>query len=188
MTTALLLSACSNIPEKLAVPDGTNLANYSTENVIEGEQARWGGIIAKVENLPNKTRLEIVNFDLRNSLRPKQSNETKGRFRVYSDQLLDPMIYKVGKSITVLGVISAREQGKIGEHEYAFPVLQAKGIQLWKNIEQYNVQMLSDPFWDSPYLYPPFYPNYRRSTVIVTKQNGQMKTPSIPKNNTRRLK
>jgi outer membrane lipoprotein len=98
------------------------------------------------------------------------------------------MIYKVGKSITVLGSVLTSEQGKIGEHEYTFPVLQAKGIKLWKNVEKYNVQTLSDPYWDSPYLYSPFYPNYRRSTVIVTKQSGAVKTPASTKNNTQRLK
>ncbi|XQW83778.1 Slp family lipoprotein [Thalassotalea piscium] len=181
---ASILSACSNIPDKLQVAETTRLVPFesvkaeTTANI--GSSARWGGVIAKVTNNADNSMLEIVNFPLTTSARPKQKDETLGRFRVYFSGLLDPLIYKEGRSITALGTISAPEKGKIGEHEYLYPVLKAGYVHLWKNIQQVDVNIINSGYWGSSMYYnEPRY--YRRPTVIRSSNTPQSKSQSPSK-------
>lgn len=157
-----MLSGCATIPTKLQVADNTNLASFaqvrSNAESAQGEQARWGGVIAKVTNNVDNTMLEVVHFPLTASSRPKQKDSTEGRFRVYYSGLLDPVIYKEGRSITALGQVAPLEDGKIGEHEYQYPVMKANTVHLWKEIKQIDVRISRDPFW-----YTPSYWHYPRS-------------------------
>lgn len=176
----LIIGGCAVVPEALQVPENKALTNFSmvraNSNAEQGNLARWGGVIAKVTNNANNSMLEVVHFPLKSSTRPKQGNETQGRFRVYFSGLLDPMIYKVGRSITALGDIATSEQDKIGEHEYTFPVLKASHIHLWKDIQQIDVSVTQDPFWSSPsYWRYPSYPYYPKRVVIRKPQKPAKK-------------
>ena len=170
----LLITGCSTIPKPLQTADEAFLVNYqqakSEQNANVGLPARWGGIIAKVENLPTSTRIEVVNLDLSSSTRPINKQETLGRFRLYYDGLLDPVIYKQGKSITAIGEIAQIEAGKIGEADYQFPVLKAKKVHLWKDIQKVDIRVTHQPFWYMPPYYGYHSPYSRR--VVVTKSGG----------------
>ncbi|GAA5140104.1 Slp family lipoprotein [Thalassotalea piscium] len=177
------LGACSNIPEKLSVADTTRLIPFESAKAEQeaniGNSARWGGVIAKVTNNADNSMLEIVNFPLTSSARPKPKDETLGRFRVYYNGLLDPVIYKVGRSITALGTISAPEQGKIGEHEYLFPIIKASNVHLWKNIEKVDVNLTHSGHWGSTMYGQPFYPyTYYQRPIVIKRSHAQQKQPS----------
>ena len=174
LIATLVISGCSSVPKSLQVPENTTLTKFSQvrENAAnaQGNLARWGGVIAKVVNNADNTMIEVVHFPLKSSSRPKQGNETQGRFRAYFSGLLDPVIYKEGKSITALGHVSTSEQGKIGEHEYTYPALKASEIHLWKDIQPIDVQVTHNPFWYSPSYW--HYPRtYYPRTVIVRKSS-----------------
>jgi len=170
-----VLSACSTVPQSLQVAEHDKLTAFADVRAsiqsnqspsVQGQLARWGGVIAKVTNNANDTMLEIVNFPLTGSSRPKQKDETQGRFRVYYAGLLDPVIYKEGRSITALGVVSTAEAGKIGEHEYLYPVLKASAVHLWKDIKQIDVRITHNPFWHTPSYWHYPSPIYHQPVVI----------------------
>ncbi|WP_448547805.1 Slp family lipoprotein [Thalassotalea fusca] len=171
------LTACSTLPDKLQTVEGETLALYAqTDSQYHknlGKQARWGGVIADVTNLKDKTMLEIVYFPLASSGRPKVKNETEGRFRAYFNGFLDPMVYKKGKSVTVLGRVQEKVSGTIGEHEYQYPVLASTYVHLWKEIQQVDVRIQHQPLWFSPYHWHHPYPYVR--TPVIIKSSGQTK-------------
>ncbi|WP_281558978.1 Slp family lipoprotein [Thalassomonas sp. RHCl1] len=175
--SALVLTACSAIPEKLQLAPDTPLTNYKDALAVSYSdavaQARWGGVIAKVDNLKDSTRIEVVHFELSPSTRPKQKDETLGRFRVYYPGLLDPMIYKKGKSITVVGNIAAPESGTIGEHPYQYPVVKADAVHLWKDIQQADVMLVQNPFWHTPSYWHHYNPYGHHPVVIRRSSNGK---------------
>jgi len=178
----LVISGCSTIPEKLRVSDNAPLVAFADvraePNVNTGLTARWGGVIAKVEVQKQRTLVEVVNFKLSSRAKPIQANETQGRFRFYKQGLLDPVIYKVGKSITVLGTVANSEQGKIGEQTYLYPVLNAEQVQLWKKTQRVNVNLTQQPFWYTP-SYWNYYPTYPYSSVIIHRNgSNKMKKPA----------
>lgn len=172
----LVLAGCANVPESIQVDDNVALSNYQQVSADpEGNVnniVRWGGVIAKVENLPEATLVEVVHYPLRSYGRPVVSSESIGRFRVYVDGFLDPMVIEQGRSITFTGNIVGSEEGVIGEHEYVFPTLQSQGYHLWKNIDR--VEVSSIHFWPH-HTYWGFGLNYRpfHQRVIIRSGNRQ---------------
>lgn len=181
------MAGCASIPEKLQVDDNAPLINFADvraqPNVNTGLTARWGGVIAKVEVQKQRTMVEVVNFKLSGRAKPIQADETQGRFRFYQQGLLDPVIYKEGKSITVVGTVVNSEQGKIGEQDYLYPVLNAEKIQLWKNRQRVDVKLTQQPFFYTP-SYWNYYPTYPYGSVII-QRNGSNKPSSTPAPNKR---
>ena len=180
LSSALVLSACVHVPEKLRVDEGQVLTNFTAVKEsaanTHGQQARWGGVIAGVTNNQDNTMLEIVHFDLKSSTRPSVKDETKGRFRVYYDGLLDPVIYKKGRSITALGVVQGEEAGKIGEHDYQYPVLKANYVHLWKEVKEVDVRVNHYPHWYTPSLWYYPRPYYYRTYPVSVRSAGKGKS------------
>jgi outer membrane lipoprotein len=152
------LSACSSLPEELNATTEQVLTDYKAFAESQGQvnnDVRLGGIIAKVDNFKDKTRIEIVNLPISPSGQPDINEEPTGRFAVYFDGYLEPVAFSQGRLVTVVGQSAGEEEGKIGEHEYIFPVINGHGNRLWK-IEE-RVRM-----YDTPnYFYPCYSINCR---------------------------
>lgn len=162
---AALLSACSTVPETV----GFEQQNTSFVRVAQapeafvGNQVRWGGVVARVENLEQDTLVEIVNLPLDSRARPLGNANTAGRFIARVQGFLDPMIYKQGKEITVVGILNDPMPGQIGQHRVDFPVVDSTGHHLWeKRPARVYVSTYStwDPFWFGSIGYRWRYPYY----------------------------
>ncbi|WP_286235232.1 Slp family lipoprotein [Thalassotalea sediminis] len=179
---ALVMSGCVHVPEKLTVSENTNLTNFEqakrADSNLKGQQARWGGVIAKVTNQSENTIIEVVHFDLKPSMRPKVKDETKGRFKVIYPGLLDPVIFKEGRSITAIGQVGILSSGKIGEHDYQYPTLMADYVHLWKEVKQVDVRVEHYPHWYAPSLWYYSRPYYHRP--VYRRVNGPTK-PKVQK-------
>jgi outer membrane lipoprotein len=182
---SLVVSGCVHVPESLRVDEGTPLTNFSdvrdNNDAHIGDQARWGGVIAKIENKADNTLLEVVHFQLSPSTRPQQKDQTQGRFRIYYQGFLDPVIFKEGRSITAVGHIAGKEAGKIGEHEYEYPVLKSKSVHLWKEIKQVDVKVTHQPMWYTPSLW--YLPrSHHRSPIYYPILKNAKSASSTTKN------
>lgn len=150
LCAAILLSACSSLPDNLKTENPNLVTDYQTWQAMPEQpaQLRLGGIIAQVTNLAQQTRIEVVNLPIGSSAKPDIKQEAQGRFVVYVDGFADPVTLAEGRLISVLGESQGREQAKVGEYDYDFPVMKASGYHLWR-IEE-SVIMYD---FDS-YLYP----------------------------------
>ncbi|WP_319536487.1 Slp family lipoprotein [uncultured Vibrio sp.] len=152
------LSACSSLPEELNATTEQVLTDYKTFAESEGvasQDVRLGGIIAKVDNLKDKTRVEIVNLPISESGKPDISQDPEGRFAVYFDGYVEPVAFSQGRLVTVVGKSAGEEAGKIGEHEYIFPLIKGQGYRLWTIEERVRT-------YDTPlFLYPCYSINCR---------------------------
>ncbi|SIS41126.1 Slp family lipoprotein [Neptunomonas antarctica] len=149
-----LMVGCSGVPEQLQVPETTPLTSYESarnypadahadsQTVEFQSMARWGGVIASTENREGMTQLEVVQFALNSNSRPNVTDNSAGRFRVKINQFLDPMIYKEGRELTILGSISSSEKGYIGEQPYLFPVLLSQKLYLWQPEKQIETRYI----------------------------------------------
>lgn len=119
---------------------------------------RWGGVIARVDNQREKTELEIVEQPLDGRGRPVADDDSAGRFLAQIPGFLDPAIYAVGRSITVVGLLTGTMPGRVGDYHDTFPVVTVDYHRLWPKRRVPEVIYVPDPYW-----YGPVYPwGYRR--------------------------
>ena len=102
--------------------------------------------------LKNQTKVEVLNQTVAYfSAKPMIDSHSNGRFIAYLNGFVDPENLK-DQYITVAGVLSGKEPGKIDQADYSYPVVQAHQYRLWKLVQEYYY----DP--DDMYDYGPFYP------------------------------
>lgn len=176
MSIFLVAGCASRFPEPIRT-DSEQLVPFDqalqNPEQYQGGTARWGGVIAAIDNRDDQTRLEVVNFRLNSYGRPITNDETPGRFVIYLDHFVDPEVYKPGRAVTALGTFAEVEEGAIGEYVYLFPVLQASGIELWQERSNQSGRV-SFGYYDpmsvwyrqgiygvGPYRYHPYYYPYR---------------------------
>lgn len=165
---ALLLVGCSTFPEKIQVEDKSVLVSYedasSKAEQVKGKMLRWGGAIAKIENKADSTLLEVVYFPLTSYGKPIAGDESMGRFRIYVNGFMDPMIYQVGRLMTFTGQLNGLEDGLVGEQKYVFPVVQSEAYYLWKDVQNINVTGVH--LWHQDYWYGHYPRSYNRRFYI----------------------
>lgn len=128
--TALLVSACSTIPEQLRggytplIPENTTDKDLNTP-------VRWGGVVLETRPEADHTCFEILSRQLQKSMRPENSKQTGGRFIACKPGFFDPEVFEKGREVTLTGKIIYMDIRKVGEYDYHFPVVDIEFMSLW---------------------------------------------------------
>ena len=141
MLLTLGLAACVSVPESLQSPV-TNMVTYEQavmDNVSSGTAARWGGVVASVENTPEHSIIEIVHYPLKANGRPNLRQASIGRFKAVFDGFIDPMVFKKDRVVSVLGALAQPMNGMVGEQPYTYPSLQVSGYHLWEDVQDVDI-------------------------------------------------
>jgi len=131
----LLVAACATTPKF----NDLEAVNKSVQpamvvNAVDkykGERVLWGGIIINSINLKTGTQLEILAQPLNSHYKPKAEQRNSGRFLIFYNGYLETVDYAPGRLLTVVGTVTGLKQGKVGEAEYTYPVIQADQLYLW---------------------------------------------------------
>lgn len=150
---AAALIGCASTPETIpepaaGSPDPAQVRSHPER--YNGEQVRWGGTIAGVENREDTTLIEVVARELDSRGRPRASDRSPGRFLAVVDGFLDPAIYAADRSLTVTGTVAGTTVRPVGEHDYTYIRVEVTGHHLWP-------RELSADYADRRYRYPPPY-------------------------------
>jgi len=153
LAALISLQACSHVPQQLR--DGPPVSPTPVEvraDIVQhiGTTVRWGGTIAKIDNQPTNSLLELVSRPLSSSGRPQETDASNGRFLVLIEGFLDPIVYAAGRELTVIGQVQGLEQRTIGEYRYNYPMLHAQQYYLW----QPRQSLQPDPFYYPAYPWP----------------------------------
>ncbi len=200
VAAGLVLSACSTVPNDIGgtVDSTLTIARVRAEpSLAQGQLVRWGGLVARVQNRENQTWIEIVEKPLGSYGQPVDANITNGRFIAIFDRFLDPMIFQIGREITVMGSVQPPVDGKIDEQPYSYVVVSASGYHLWQPRQDRHhddMILLHRSYWD-PWWYRPVYihhhhhprpstpnvvPPQPNSTFPVTGPRPARPTPENP--------
>ncbi len=123
-----------------------------------------GGVIAKTTITQEGSLIEAlyVPVDSRGYL--KSLSTRNGRFlAIYrSKELLDPVIFREQREVTLAGELIGSRSGKIDEMDYVYPLFEIKEIYLWREKKEYDRPRYPPysyypPYYRSRY-YDPFYP------------------------------
>lgn len=96
-----------------------------------GERVRWGGELVSTTPQADQTCFEVLSKPLDKQARPRDGDESFGRFVACSPGFYDPAIYAAGRDVTVVGVVQPVSAGKVGEADYSFAKVTADTVYLW---------------------------------------------------------
>lgn len=128
---ALLLAGCASGPLKT---EGVSqlTPDEATDSGSVGETVLWGGVIVSATNLSERTRLEIVSYPLdQYTQRPKTDDEPGKRVLAYKPGYLETAEYGRGRRVTLRGVVTGTEEGRVGEAPYTYPTVEIESLELW---------------------------------------------------------
>jgi outer membrane lipoprotein len=128
------LVACASTPERCRKPIGerglTPAVAVEREDAI-GQAITWGGTLVSSRNLQDSTELEVLAFPLDGCGRPRSEDDPLGRFIIRRLGYLETADLRPGRDITASGRIIATSEGRIGDAEYRFPVLEDANPRIW---------------------------------------------------------
>jgi outer membrane lipoprotein len=135
---SLMVMGCSSLPKELNAKSEQVVTDYQewVDIVPDGGDVRLGGVIAKVTNLQDKTRVEVVNLPISSNGKPDINSEPKGRFVAYIDGYVEPLSFSEGRLVTFVGTSNGTEDGTIGDFPYTFPVMNVYNQRLWQITER----------------------------------------------------
>lgn len=171
LVAVALLAGCASYPASISVPEPEQQPGFkevqANHTQYQGQTMVWGGQIVAVTNKDQSTLLEVLQMPLWDTGKPRTERDlVGGRFHAKVPYFIDPEVYAQGRLVSIRGTFSGIESGKIGDHEYNFPVLEVTGIELWPKQEDPEVVYFMDyGFWGPP---PP------RSRIMIS-------TPIVPR-------
>ena len=152
---AALGAGCATVaqPPSDAPVARVDVADVQRAPPVEPVAVRWGGTIASVTNADAETTvLEIVARPLGASGRPRHVDASPGRFVAEVDGFLDPEIVRAGRDVTVTGTVADLRDGRVGDAEYRFPVVEVEAWRYWKPA----ARTVAHPGPYGPYAYGPY--------------------------------
>ena len=130
------LAACTQaIPEESLKKVDPNLSFQmliKDPESYQGKNILVGGQILGTTVREGETWVEVLQKPLDWEHKPKDTDESFGRFLIRFESFADPAIYTAGKKITVLGEVLGKKVQPLREMDYAYPVLIPRDHHLWK--------------------------------------------------------
>lgn len=102
-----------------------------------GETVLVGGRILDIRTSEESSEIMVLQMPLDHWNAPIDEDRSEGRFLVFMDRFLDPVLYNKGKLMSMVGVVRGSEIRAIGQYEYNFPTIDAVEIKLWLQDDTY---------------------------------------------------
>ncbi len=130
-------------------------------DTYRGKIILWSGVIIESINTKEGTLIEVLQKPANRRGRPKDVDNSEGRFLVLCPDYLDVAIYSQGRKITVAGEIKGKRTHSLGEIQYTYPLIFSKEIYLWPEEKEvtYPYAYPYYYYWPHPF-YPYWYPWY----------------------------
>ena len=129
---AIVLGGCASAPDACRAPVGGDLTpRAAAAETAIGRPVTWGGTLVDARNLADATELEILAYPLDDCGRPRTGQEPLGRFIALRPGYLETADLRPGREVTASGRLIAPRDGRIGETEYSFPVVEDANPKVW---------------------------------------------------------
>ena len=129
-----LLTACAPAPIYKADASIVTAAPSAVTAAPErytGREVIWGGRIVGVHNFPDHSEIEVLGYPLDSSQRPQLDQTAGGRFIALMPGYVESMDYPAGAPMTLQGRVQGTRTGKVGEADYAFPLVRVEQSHRW---------------------------------------------------------
>ena len=131
-----ILGGCTHVMSETGLATVDRSITYAdikkNPEALAGKNVLVGGIIAENSSNGDVMQLEVAQLELLDNGVPDESSRSAGRFLAVSGELLDPLFYRPGTLITLIGEIKGQKVQKLGSNDYRYPLLSAKEIRLFR--------------------------------------------------------
>ena len=124
-------------------------------DIYKGKTVLWCGVIISSVNLKEGTMIEVLQKPADMEGKPKDVDESEGRFLALYPGYLDVAIYSQGRKVTVAGEVRGKKIQRLGEIEYSYPLIRVKEIHLWP-MEKKERAYYTCPYWHYPWWHYPY--------------------------------
>jgi outer membrane lipoprotein len=151
-----VMAACTTV-EPFPIPANNPPLASVRENIAahQNQYVAWGGTILGIEIKQTVTLVTMLAKPINSNGEPIQADQSYGRFIARFSGFLDPAIFVVGRSLTISGTLQGSEMHKIGDFDYAYPIVNVDIYRLWST----PIRSSYDPYYGYGW-YDPWYPWY----------------------------
>jgi outer membrane lipoprotein len=160
MIGALMLSACTPVLNRELMREGARNVPLSqmreNPDANQGKLFIFGGVIVDTRVTDKGSLIEAIYVPVSSLGYLRDLEQYGGRFLALfprTSGMLDPLIYKKGREITLAGSFLENRKGKIDEMEYLYPVFEIKQIYLWDEQRGYYMMPAYPYYYSYPYPY-----------------------------------
>lgn len=136
-----LLGGCAHVMSEAGLKGVDQLLKYSAvkENpeLLVGKQVLVGGIISGIRSSDDVIMLEVTQLELLNNGVPDETSPSGGRFLAISSELIDPVIYRPGTFVTIIGEIRGKQIQKLESVDYPYPLISIKELRMFRASEPF---------------------------------------------------
>ena len=136
-----LLGGCAHVMSEAGLKLADRSLVYAdlkkNPEMLAGKTVLIGGIIAGTQSSGDVIMLEVAQLELFNNGVPDESSPSGGRFLAVSSELIDPVIYRPGKLVTIIGEIRGKKVQKLESVDYPYPLLSIKELRLFRTSEPF---------------------------------------------------
>ncbi len=155
----LLLASCAPVLNKDLMREGRRNVSLdelrANPDAYKGKLFILGGLIVETRLSDKGSQVEVLSVSVDSRGYLEDSRGAGGRFLALYPQsrgLLDPLVFKKGREVTLAGEFLDTRKAKIDEMEYVYPVFDIKQVYLWEDQMQYY-STYPYPAYPYPYWY-----------------------------------
>jgi len=131
----LLMAGCAPVISKQVReqvrPDVTFREVLNDPEQYKGQMIILSGIIIETENTKEGTLLQVLQRPAGFRGKPKDVDETGGRFLALDSRYLDVNVFTQGRAVTIAGEVQGKRVLPLDKTEYTYPLIHVKEIYLW---------------------------------------------------------
>ena len=161
---SLLFASCAPVLDRQLMREGQRNVSFdelrSNPDAYKGRLYILGGLIAEARFTEQGSQLEVLAVPVDSHGYLEEHERSSGRFLAVlsrSKALLDPIVYKRGREVTLAGEFREIWKGKIDEMEYEYPVFEIRQIHLFEEHYYNTYPYPYYPYYPYPYWYNPYW-------------------------------
>jgi len=138
---ATILGGCAHVMSDEGLKLADRSVSYSelkkNPEQFAGKVILLGGIIAGTKSSGDIIMLEVAQLELFNNGLPDELSPSGGRFLAVSSDLIDPIIYRPGKFVTIIGEVKGKKIQHLEGADYPYPLVSVKELRLFRASEPF---------------------------------------------------
>ncbi len=149
ISLAAIIGGCAHVMSEAGLATVDRSILYAdivkAPEALVGKKVLIGGVIAENLSSGDLMQLEVAQLELLSNGVPDEASHSSGRFLLVSGELFEPLFYRRGSLVTVIGEIKGQQIKKLEGADYRYPLISVKEIRQFRTSE-FKIDRSSNPY------------------------------------------